>query len=87
MKYGFVPALGTPLDENGQLCKESYANATANPFEITKYDVSAKSGQIFADYDNFEGKTVSIAGRIVSRRIMGKASFTDIQDGSGRIQR
>ncbi len=60
--------------------------AGKNPFEITKYDVSAKSGQIFADYDNFEGKTVSIAGRIVSRRIMGKASFMHLLDGDGKIQ-
>ena len=60
--------------------------AGKNPFEITKYDVTAKSGQIFADYDNFEGKTVRIAGRIVSRRIMGKASFMHLLDGDGKIQ-
>ncbi len=60
--------------------------AGKNPFEITKYDVSAKSGQIFSEYDSLEGKTVSIAGRIVSRRIMGKASFMHLLDGDGKIQ-
>ena len=60
--------------------------AGKNPFEITKYDVTAKSGQIFADFDNLEGKTVRIAGRIVSRRIMGKASFMHLLDGDGKIQ-
>ena len=57
-----------------------------NPFEITKYDVTARSSQIFADYESYEGKTVSIAGRIVSRRIMGKASFVHLLDGDGKIQ-
>ena len=60
--------------------------AGKNPFEITKYDVSAKSSQIFSDFDNLDGKTVSIAGRIVSRRIMGKASFMHLLDGDGKIQ-
>ena len=57
-----------------------------NPFEITKYDVSARSKEIFDNFDSFEGKTVSIAGRIVSRRIMGKASFVHLIDGDGKIQ-
>ena len=57
-----------------------------NPFEITKYDVNARSSQIFADYEAYEGKSVSIAGRIVSRRIMGKASFVHLLDGDGKIQ-
>ncbi len=60
--------------------------AGKNPFEITKYDVSAKSSQIFSDFDNLEGKTVRLAGRIVSRRIMGKASFMHLLDGDGKIQ-
>ena len=57
-----------------------------DPFSETKYDVTAKSCDIRADFDAYEGKTVSIAGRIMSRRIMGKASFCDIYDGNGRIQ-
>ncbi len=61
-------------------------DAGKNPFEITKYDVTARSAEIIADYENYEGKTVSIAGRIVSRRIMGKASFVHLLDGDGKIQ-
>ena len=60
--------------------------AGKNPFEITKYDVTAKSAAIISSYDEYEGKTVRIAGRIVSRRIMGKASFMHILDGDGKIQ-
>ena len=60
--------------------------AGKNPFEITKYDVNAKSSEIISDFEQYEGKTVSIAGRIVSRRFMGKASFMHILDGSGKIQ-
>ncbi len=60
--------------------------AGKNPFEITKYDVNAKSSEIISDFEQYEGKTVSIAGRIVSRRIMGKASFMHVLDGSGKIQ-
>ncbi len=72
-----------------QVRREKLANlveAGKNPFEITKYDVTARSSQIFADYEGYEGKTVSIAGRIVSRRIMGKASFVHLLDGDGKIQ-
>ena len=60
--------------------------AGKNPFEITKYDVTNSSGEIIADFEKYEEKTVSIAGRIVSRRIMGKASFAHIQDKDGKIQ-
>ena len=64
----------------------SLVDAGKNPFEITKYDITARSSQIFADFEGYEGKTVSIAGRIVSRRIMGKASFVHLLDGDGKIQ-
>ncbi len=57
-----------------------------DPFVKTKYDVDAKSMQIKGDFDGFEGKTVSIAGRIIARRIMGKASFVTLRDGEGDIQ-
>lgn len=57
-----------------------------DPFVNTKYDVTAKSSDIKEAFDEYEGKNVSIAGRIMSRRIMGKASFCDIYDGNGRIQ-
>ena len=57
-----------------------------DPFVKTKYDVDAHSMQIKDDYEGFEGKTVSIAGRIIARRIMGKASFVTLRDGEGDIQ-
>lgn len=57
-----------------------------NPFEITSYNRTATAGEILADYDKFEGKTVSIAGRLMSKRIMGKASFGHIMDNDGRMQ-
>ena len=57
-----------------------------NPFEITSYERTATAGQILANYDEFEGKEVSIAGRLMSKRIMGKASFGHIMDSDGRMQ-
>lgn len=56
-----------------------------DPFTITKYDVSALSAEIKAD-ESYMEKTVRVAGRIMSRRIMGKASFFHIQDSAGTIQ-
>jgi lysyl-tRNA synthetase class 2 len=62
-------------------------NDNKDPYVITKYDVTANSDFIKnSDFSEVEGKEVSIAGRIISRRIMGKASFTHIQDGAGRVQ-
>ena len=57
-----------------------------DPFLKTKYDAENTSAEIKADYEGFEGKTVSLAGRIISRRIMGKASFVGFRDGEGDIQ-
>ena len=57
-----------------------------DPYVNVKYDVTAYSVDITGDFDNYDGKTVSIAGRMMSRRIMGKASFMHIQDGEGLIQ-
>ena len=57
-----------------------------NPYEITKYDRTQTAGQIKSNYEEFEGKDVSVAGRIMAKRIMGKASFCTIQDGDGKIQ-
>ena len=57
-----------------------------NPFAITKYDRTETAGQIKSNYEEFEGKDVSIAGRIIAKRIMGKASFCTIQDSNGTIQ-
>ncbi len=57
-----------------------------NPFEITKYNRTHTSKDIKDNYDELEGKDVSIAGRIMSKRIMGKASFCTLQDSKGNIQ-
>lgn len=60
--------------------------AGKDPFQITKYDVTAHSGDIKENYEQMEGKTVSVAGRIMQKRVMGKASFCNIQDLKGNIQ-
>ena len=60
--------------------------AGCDPYTITKYDVTAHCAGIRADFEAMEGKTVSIAGRMMSRRIMGKASFCDLRDGTDRMQ-
>ena len=57
-----------------------------DPFQIMKYDVSHHSLDIINDFDKFEGKSVSIAGRIMTKRVMGKASFCNIRDLKGDIQ-
>lgn len=63
------------LQENGK-----------DPFVITKYDVTHHSQEIKDNFDTMEGQTVSIAGRIMSKRVMGKASFCNVQDLQGNIQ-
>ena len=60
--------------------------AGKDPFEIVKYDVSNHSMEIKNNFEDFDGKEVSVAGRLVSKRVMGKASFCDILDRDGRIQ-
>lgn len=57
-----------------------------NPFDIVKFDQNSYSARIKSDYDKFEGARVSIAGRMMSKRIMGKASFAGIRDCEGDIQ-
>lgn len=60
--------------------------AGKNPFEITKYDVTHHSSDVKENFGELEGKSVSLAGRIMSKRVMGKASFCHIQDLKGTIQ-
>ena len=60
--------------------------AGKDPYQITKYDVTNHSSDIKDNFDEMNGKTVSIAGRLMSKRIMGKASFCHIQDLKGSIQ-
>ena len=57
-----------------------------NPFEITSYNRTHTAGAIVGDYEGHEGKGVAVAGRLMSKRIMGKASFGSILDSDGRIQ-
>ena len=60
--------------------------AGRDPFQITKYDVTHHSQEIKDNFDALEGKTVSIAGRVMSKRVMGKASFCNVQDLQGDMQ-
>ncbi|MCI8274309.1 MAG: lysine--tRNA ligase, partial [Lachnospiraceae bacterium] len=57
-----------------------------DPFQITKYDVTHHSEEVRSAFDELEGKEVSIAGRMMSKRVMGKASFCHVQDLEGSIQ-
>ena len=57
-----------------------------DPFRITKFDVTHHSQEVKDDFDALEGKTVTIAGRMMSKRVMGKASFCNVQDLKGNIQ-
>ena len=57
-----------------------------NPFEITKFDRTNTAGEIKANYEEYEQKDVTVAGRIIAKRIMGKASFCTIQDSDEKIQ-
>ncbi|WP_394922129.1 lysine--tRNA ligase [uncultured Robinsoniella sp.] len=65
--------------------EELQANGN-NPFEIMKYDVDHHSREVKENFEELEGKQVSLAGRIMSKRVMGKASFCNIQDLEGNIQ-
>ncbi len=77
------------LSETLQIRRDKLSNLQAegkDPFEITKYDQTHHSAEIKTNFDELEGKSVSIAGRMMSKRIMGKASFCNIQDLEGNIQ-
>ena len=77
------------LNEILRLRREKLSNmkeAGNDPFVITKFDFNNDSANIKANYDELEGKSVRIAGRVMARRIMGKASFVGLKDNSGNIQ-
>lgn len=61
-------------------------DAGQDPFHITKFNVTVHSTDVKENYEEWEGKQVSVAGRVMSKRGMGKAVFCDLQDGKGRIQ-
>ena len=77
------------LSEQARIRREKLGKLTAegqDPFRKTKFSVTARSGEVKGNFGAWEGKEVSVAGRLMSRRVMGKASFSHIQDGEGRIQ-
>ena len=79
------------LDENHliQIRKEKLKELQEqgkDPFEITKFNRTNTAGEIKANYEEFENKDVTVAGRIIAKRIMGKASFCTIQDSDEKIQ-
>ena len=57
-----------------------------DPYKVTKYDVTAHSMEVKEHYEELEGKEVSLAGRMMSKRVMGKASFCNVQDLKGDIK-
>ncbi len=84
-----APEKEVDLNELMKVRREKLAalqEAGCDPFTITKYDVTHHGEEVKANYDELEGKEVSIAGRMMSKRIMGKASFCHIQDLKGTIQ-
>ena len=85
----FVPQEEMSLLDQVQVRRDKLAALQAegrDPFQITKFDFNADSAAIKADYAAFEGKTVRVAGRLMSKRGMGKVLFCDLQDNTGRIQ-
>ena len=77
------------LSEQARIRREKLAalqEAGMDPFQIRKYDVTHHSGEIREQFDAMEGREVSIAGRLMSKRIMGKASFCHVQDLQGMMQ-
>ena len=85
----FVPQPELSLNDQMQIRREKLAELRAegrDPFLITKFDFNADSAAIKGDYAAFEGKTVKVAGRLMSKRGQGKVMFCDLQDSTGRIQ-
>ena len=85
----FVPQEEMSLLDQVQVRHDKLAALQAegrDPFQITKFDFNTNSAAIKADYAAFEGKTVRVAGRLMSKRGMGKVLFCDLQDNTGRIQ-
>ncbi len=84
-----VTPLTPPLTEQEIIRRQKLQkllDAGQNPYEITKYPVTHHSTEIVSGFDALEGQEVSIAGRMTSRRVMGKASFAHLLDGEGDIQ-
>lgn len=85
----FVPQPELSLNDQMQIRREKLAALQAegrDPFVQTKFDFNADSAAVKADFERFEGKTVKVAGRLMSKRGQGKVMFCDLQDRAGRIQ-
>ena len=83
------PAAEPSLSELLQVRRDKLAELRQqgrDPFTLTKYDVSHHSNEVKDRFDELEGQTVRLAGRLMSKRGMGKAVFADLQDGGGRVQ-
>ena len=88
-KQNKQPLEGKALNEILKIRREKLADLQEmgmDPFKIVKADVRNHSVEIKENFESMEGKEVSVAGRMMSKRVMGKASFCDIQDRDGRIQ-
>ena len=85
----FVPQAEMPLSDQVKVRREKLEALRAeglDPFVQTKFDVTSSAREIKENFDALEGKTVTLAGRLMSKRGMGKVSFCDLQDNTGRIQ-
>ena len=85
----FVPQAEMPLSDQVRVRRDKLDNLRAegfDPFVQTRFEVTADSAAIKENYDAMEGKSVRLAGRLMSKRGMGKVSFCDLQDRTGRIQ-
>ncbi len=85
----FVPQAELPVSEQAQIRREKLAALQAegrDPFLVTKFDFTSDSVSIKENYEAMEGQTVRLAGRLMSKRGMGKVLFCDLQDTAGRIQ-
>ncbi len=81
MEINATSELQVRRDKLATLCENQ-----KNPFVETKYDVTALATDILANFEDYENKTVALAGRMMSRRVMGKASFVHLYDGEAKIQ-
>ena len=85
----FVPQAEMPLSDQVRVRREKLEGLRAegfDPFVQTRFEVTSDSAAIKANYDAMEGQSVRLAGRLMSKRGMGKVSFCDLQDSTGRIQ-
>ena len=85
----FVPQAEMPLSDQVKVRRDKLEALRAeglDPFQQTKFDVTSSAKEIKEHFDAMEGRTVTLAGRLMSKRGMGKVSFCDLQDNAGRIQ-